>query len=271
MKKSALIVTLFLLMQFVCLALALLLANGRRLLDGLPPDGRLLARQPEWGGIALLGGFVVLAALLRVAGCIRRHPLPHGAGWHMRGGTQALFASLSLAFSLSFLLAPLGLDDAGTTVRFEAMRGSIPCLLLLTVVGPVGEELVFREGILRQWRQSGRPLRQAVVVSALLFAVAHGNLAQAVPAVVHGLLFGLFYVRTGDIRLSAAAHILNNTLAVVLLGFPALDPSAAGLPAWASVCAGLLCLALAAVLLRAWLARTRPLNAFPDTPGGHAA
>lgn len=271
MKKSVLTIALFLLMQLVCMALALLLANGQRLLDGLPLDGRLLEQQPEWSGIALLGGFVVLAALLRVAGCIRRRPLSPAGSWHLRGSVRPLLAALSLAFSLSFLLTPLGLDDAGTTAQFASMRGSIPCLLLLTVVGPVGEELVFREGILRQWRQGGRPLWQAVVVSALLFAAAHGNPAQAVPALAHGLLFGLFYVRTGDIRLSAAAHILNNTLAVVLLGFPALDPSAAGMPAWASVCAGLLCLALAAALLKAWMARTRPLGSFPDASGGRAA
>lgn len=269
MKKSALVIVLFLLMQLFCGLLALLLANGERLLRGLPLDEHLLSAHPEWSGITLLGGFVILAALLRLSGCIRRRPVPPVRCWRVRGGLWALLSSLSLAFSLSLLLASLSLDDGGRMVQFDAMRGSIPCLLLLTVVGPLGEELVFREGILRLWRQGGHPAWQAVSVSALLFAVAHGNLALALPALASGLLFGLFYVRTGNILLSAAAHVLNNTVAVLLLAFPVADPVLAGLPAWASVMAGGLLLLLAAALLRAWLACTRPAPG--PKPSGIAA
>jgi len=260
MKKSALILLLFLLMQLVCAAAAVLLSNADTLLAGVPLSVSRVPATPTAAGLTLLAGDALLVGLLWATGLVRRRMVPAAKPWRAAGWPLALPAVVALAVAESLLLAPLGLDDGGTMARYAAMLSSPPCLLLLMVAGPVCEECVFREGVLRQLRESGLSARRAVLVSALLFAVVHGNPAQAVPALAAGLVFGFFYVSTGDVRLCAAAHILHNSLAVVSLAFPGAETAAAELPLWAALPAGLCLLAAAAVLLCLWRRRTAGLH-----------
>ena len=68
------------------------------------------------------------------------------------------------------------------------------------------------------------------------------NLSQAIPAIILGTALGLHYFRTNDLRLCLTAHVLNNTLAVVLLFFPELETSLASIstPILATVAAVLI-------------------------------
>ena len=132
----------------------------------------------------------------------------------------AVAAFLLFAFSLSFVLTPMNLNDGGSTSLFESVKTNPLCLLLLCFVGPLGEELVFREGIMRQLLVSRHSPIVAAVGSSLMFALFHGNLAQGVPAFLSGIMLGYLFLQSGDIRLSLAAHIFNNMLGVTLMFFP---------------------------------------------------
>lgn len=143
--------------------------------------------------------------------------------WLNKRLVLALLAILLLALSQSLLTEPLNLADMGTQAYFEAMAKDVWCILLLCVVGPLVEELVFRDGILRQLVRWGLSPLWAVVVSALIFGLVHGNPQQALPAIVLGIALGMLFARTGDLRLCLPAHIFNNTLAVVLMYLPGSD------------------------------------------------
>ena len=103
--------------------------------------------------------------------------------------------------------------------------------LTLCLVGPLVEELIFREGIARQLRSLGMRTFWAALLSGAAFGMVHMNLAQAIPAIILGTALGLHYFRTNDLRLCLTAHVLNNTLAVVLLFFPELETALAGVAA----------------------------------------
>ena len=137
----------------------------------------------------------------------------------------AILAFLLFSVALSFVLTPLQLDDGGSTSLFDSVKTNPLCLLLLCVVGPLGEEVVFREGIMRQLILSKHTPFIAAAISALFFALFHGNLAQGIPAFVTGVLLGYLFLQSGSIRLSWAAHIANNTLGVILLYFPEAETS----------------------------------------------
>ena len=113
----------------------------------------------------------------------------------------AVAAFLLFAFSLSFVLTPMNLNDGGSTSLFESVKTNPLCLLLLCFVGPLGEELVFREGIMRQLLVSRHSPIVAAVGSSLMFALFHGNLAQGVPAFLSGIMLGYLFLQSGDIRL----------------------------------------------------------------------
>ena len=100
---------------------------------------------------------------------------------------------------------------------FSLAGGGAPAALLLAtvaLVAPVVEEYAFRGVLLRALAPSGR--RFAVAVSALLFALAHGNLRQGLPALAMGLYLGYLADRAGTPRYTAALHLVNNAVALVL-------------------------------------------------------
>ena len=137
--------------------------------------------------------------------------MPKGWLW----GIGAFFA---ISIGLSGILSPFDLDNAGVSAMFSGMQHSFPCALLIIIAGPMAEELVFRDSIIRILLPTGR--WTAIIVSAFAFAVIHGNLMQGIPAFVMGIALALLYLHTGDLRLCLPAHILNNTLGYLEICFP---------------------------------------------------
>ena len=108
----------------------------------------------------------------------------------------------------------------------------------IAIIVPLAEELVFRGAILRvllpacptgspEGRWQGRlSCWLPIVFSALLFGLAHGNLAQLPHAFLLGLLLGWMYVRTGSIVPGYVVHLVNNTVAYLLLRLSPDNPDA---------------------------------------------
>ena len=86
------------------------------------------------------------------------------------------------------------------------------------MLAPIAEEMVFRGAVLRslfkvmneKWHWA------AIICSAVIFAVVHGNMAQGVHAFVMGCLLGWLYYRTGSIIPGIVLHWVNNSVAYVL-------------------------------------------------------
>ena len=83
-------------------------------------------------------------------------------------------------------------------------------LLFVAILGPVLEELVFRKILCDRLLPLGEGY--AVVISAAIFALVHGNFFQIFYAFFLGLIFGLIYVKTGRIRYSIIYHGAINFL-----------------------------------------------------------
>ena len=87
-------------------------------------------------------------------------------------------------------------------------------LLFLVVCAPLLEELLFRRALIDRMRVYGE--KRAVITSALMFALFHGNLAQGFYAFAIGLVFGYLYLRTRKLRWNAALHMLLNLVGSVI-------------------------------------------------------
>lgn len=203
------------------------------------------------GRMTLFANAVVISVLwmCRLASphlLMRRHL------WYTPKWQLSLVASLLFSIGIAFVLAPFHLDDEGVTQRFAAMTADIPCVLGLCVVGPLAEEMVFRDGVLRRLIEGGLPSGWAVCISALTFAIVHGNMAQAFPAFMMGLFFGLLYLRTGDIRLSGLAHIVNNCIAVILMSAPSTQDILDGIAPVVSIVIGTMVFVLGGYVAYRW-------------------
>lgn len=90
--------------------------------------------------------------------------------------------------------------------------------LAVGVLAPIAEEMVFRGAMLRRLAEFAGYRRRWTVIAltALLFGLSHGNMAQGMNAFLVGLLLGWMYVRTGSIVPGVVFHLTNNTIAFVL-------------------------------------------------------
>lgn len=158
---------------------------------------------------------VVLFAMLPPKGFSWRTAFggPGHGGWRLTG----LFVATALPLIVVTNLVQenwLGfLPDLVGEANLEAIMGDAAGVACLCLLGPLAEELLFRAGVLgtgggRQW--------QAVVLSAMIFALCHLNPAQMPAAFVLGMLLGWAYRATGSLVAPLAIHVMNNSLAVVL-------------------------------------------------------
>lgn len=80
--------------------------------------------------------------------------------------------------------------------------------LLMIIVAPILEELVFRKAIIDRIGRYGEAT--AIIFSALLFGLFHMNLYQFFYAFALGMMFAYIYINTGRIRYTIALHVLIN-------------------------------------------------------------
>lgn len=81
------------------------------------------------------------------------------------------------------------------------------------LIGPLAEEIVFRGTVLRSLLEKMSNHWVAILISAVLFALVHGNPAQMPHALLIGLLLGWMFQRTGSIAPGVVFHWVNNTIA----------------------------------------------------------
>ena len=88
--------------------------------------------------------------------------------------------------------------------------------LVVGLLAPLAEEMVFRGAILRSLLRWKTNPWVGIIISAILFAVIHMNPAQMPHAFLIGLLLGWMYYRTDSIVPGVVYHWINNTVAYVL-------------------------------------------------------
>lgn len=126
----------------------------------------------------------------------------------------AIVASLAGVFAGDLLTEimelPNMIEDTMLQMAFNTWG-----ILAVTLVGPVVEELLFREGICGYLSRNGMKSWPAIWISAILFGIIHLNPAQVPFAILMGLILGVIYMKTGSIVLTSIIHVLNNSFAVI--------------------------------------------------------
>ena len=117
--------------------------------------------------------------------------------------------------ALSVAVSQLGIEPQGMKQVIEFVPKQIVLsLLLLAVLAPIVEELVFR-GLIYGWIAGRWNPMAGFIVSSLAFAAAHFEPAHIVLVLPLGLLFGWLRMRTDSLLPSLVSHILNNGFALL--------------------------------------------------------
>lgn len=100
----------------------------------------------------------------------------------------------------------------------EQMTNDPATLFLLAVVmAPLFEEIIFRGIIMKGLMNKGFKPKIAIIISAVVFGMVHGNPWQFVGAVLLGSVFGLVYYKTKSLLLPILLHAFNNLVSFFLL------------------------------------------------------
>ena len=107
--------------------------------------------------------------------------------------------------------------DEDYQVLFEGMARSNIGMLALCLLGPLCEEIVFRGGIMHPMMERKVRPWMPIVLSSLIFGLAHGNLVQILFAAIVGVVLAIIYYRTGSLLITTIAHVVNNTVTVMMI------------------------------------------------------
>ncbi len=122
--------------------------------------------------------------------------------------------TLLLQEIMHFLIRLFPLSRADQQAFEGTFNGNVPAMFAVCILAPVLEEMLFRGIILRAFLLQYSPVK-AIILSALLFGLAHLNIYQFVVASLIGLLAGWLYERTHSLIPCIALHTFYNTCITV--------------------------------------------------------
>lgn len=180
---------------------------------------------PDSEGISLLGWLMtflpVYVCAIPLGYCVLRGvPADRHEGTPLGGKNFIVF--LLMCFPLIYagnligtLLSTLLTGGSAKNPLLGFAFDSNPLKLLMTVaLAPLFEEWFFRRQIVNRTVRYGE--KTAILLSALAFALFHGNLYQLFYAFGLGLLFAYVYVRTRRLRYSVLLHMIVNFMGMVV-------------------------------------------------------
>ena len=172
----------------------------------------------DWPSLARLFGPMYLIALplsIPLFLCAKRTPL----------GKRKLRFSEYIQFIPIAFFAMLAGNTAGLVTNqvisslFRTQSGTVTTDMILNgdplavfffsaILAPIVEEFVFRKLIIDRVHVYGGGV--AVLVSAMMFGLFHGNFSQMFGAFAVGLVFGYVYLKTGKVHYTMILHALIN-------------------------------------------------------------
>lgn len=213
LKLPLLAILLFFLFQVVAsfsVVLIQAVVNGRSLLDSFVANVL---------DVSTMGIVSVLANVLIAVSCLflfRRNrytekislPPPAPLPQSLLAFVACIAATIALDLLSELMALPNIVED-----QMIAMCRNPWGILAIAIGAPLGEEIMFRWGIMGHMLRRNSGVVLSIVASSLLFGVAHLNPAQVFFATAMGVMLGILYWRSGSLFLPLVLHALNNSIA----------------------------------------------------------
>lgn len=170
--------------------------------------------------LLLSQGIILIPALLFL--CFSKEKWNVVLGFH-----KIKISSVLMIILFTYLMMPLTtvinaismLFVDNTVMQMSSSVLQMPAavmVLIMGVVGPVSEEVVFRGVVLNGYKRSGNAFR-AILFSALLFGLMHMNFNQAAYAIFLGIVMAVLVETTGSLWSSIVFHMTVNIQNVLLM------------------------------------------------------
>ncbi|AXF57404.1 CPBP family intramembrane glutamic endopeptidase [Salicibibacter kimchii] len=162
-----------------------------------------------------LGLLIIWLLIRKESDPVRGHEPPMHLGWSVLLGIGGLFAAIfaqNIAFQLQQLLYDAPVESENTQMLLDIMTENIWLLVAVVILGPILEELVFRQAIF------GHLYRKmnffwAALISSVVFSVIHLDFMHILVYTAVGFVFAGLYVWSKRIIVPIIAHVLMNAFA----------------------------------------------------------
>ncbi len=100
-------------------------------------------------------------------------------------------------------------------LQIDDLSELLVALAVFSLIGPLGEEVMFRGVLQRKLSDWGLSPVKSIWVAAMLFSLIHFQFYGLFPRLLLGALFGYLYLWSGNLWLPVLAHVVNNGLYVL--------------------------------------------------------
>lgn len=101
--------------------------------------------------------------------------------------------------------------------NFESTTDLVIAFIVITILAPVGEELLFRGFLQNEFHKGSGNIHVAIWLSAILFSAIHMQFFGFIPRLFLGALFGYLYYWSGNLWIPILAHFVNNAFTLTFL------------------------------------------------------
>ena len=219
--------------------------------------------------LSFYAGMITLTLLFAAPALFRRSPLKayRITAVSFSNTWLLLLFGLSASVVVGFLWEIIPFPESAWEIYNETVGSMLApntgiAFLAVVLMAPIVEELLCRAILIGQFSKF-MPKWVAVIVSAAIFGVIHGNLIQGTYAFVCGLLLGAIYLRFRSVTASILFHMGFNASSFVLSFIPN-EPAALAIVVLVLFCALFF---LCAVSLWQATARKKELPPFSEDGG----
>ncbi len=129
------------------------------------------------------------------------------------GATGCVMLSNILSSYITYFLSLIGYELSAPDINMpDGALGFVLSMLRISVLTAIVEEYALRGHVLGNLRKYGDTY--AVLMSAAIFSLMHGNLIQVPYAMLSGVALGIFTLKTKSIWPAIIAHAIGNGLSV---------------------------------------------------------
>ncbi|MDT2801443.1 type II CAAX endopeptidase family protein [Vagococcus lutrae] len=154
------------------------------------------------------------------------HLSPFFSWYHMKWIIGGFFLTRIGAIVFTMLLSGESSQNDQAIQELATAISPTTLFLLICVLAPIGEEIIFRYFIMNSFidvRQPASTLGKvlAITVSVTLFSLVHGptSILFFLMYATIGLVMAFAYLYTGDLRVAMSIHFLNNFLPFLVMTF----------------------------------------------------
>lgn len=128
-----------------------------------------------------------------------------------------LVVGFGIFIAAGLILTLFGVEPSeASNIQDIELMFSLPSIIILVIIQPVGEEIFFRGFLLDKINTlTGKEI--AIISTGILFGIAHLSFAKIFPAIITGILgilFGYLVYKTKNLNSAIIAHILFNLTSV---------------------------------------------------------